>query len=515
MRKPHRFPDVIVTFLMVVGLAAIWIAWAPLQWGGEVSYVLVTGNSMEPGLHKGDLAIVRSAAAYQVGDIVTYHDAEMNVNVIHRIINQQDDHFILKGDNNSWVDAYHPEQGEIIGKLWVFLPQFGQVVKWVRSPVPMALTIGLLGGLFMFKIPQQKRTNQNKNKDMAAFYRMGQVEMGFYTSGVVVLVCLGLAIFAFSRQVLRQADMIKYQHTGVFSYTAAGIPGIYDHDSVSSGEPLFTKLTCSINLGFDYSVESTQPASISGVQQLIALVSDDQSGWQRTIPLTPATDFSGNAFSTRADIDLCQVQSLVSSFEQQTGIHLNTYTFAVIAKVASSGTLSGQEFQDTFEPRLVFKFDSTHFYLIKKSGETDPLKVIQPGALKSAALVDNSIAWLGMDLSVRNLRVISTSGLVLGLVGLGVVGWFYFRAARRSQANAIRLKYSHLLVNVAEGDLKSSAPMIDVASIEDLARMAERQNLNILHLEGWANHPAHSYFVQNNGATYRFVTSDTGGAGSS
>jgi hypothetical protein len=44
---------------------------------------------------------------------------------------------------------------------------------------------------------------------------------------------------------------------------------------------------------------------------------------------------------------------------------------------------------------------------------------------------------------------------------------------------------------------------MEVASIDDLARLAERQNAMILHLAG---KPEPTYFVQIEGMTYRYVT---------
>ncbi len=58
---------------------------------------MINGISMEPNYHTGDLVLVRQASDYQVGDMVTYHDAQMNANIIHRIIGIKGDHFILQG----------------------------------------------------------------------------------------------------------------------------------------------------------------------------------------------------------------------------------------------------------------------------------------------------------------------------------------------------------------------------------------------------------------------------------
>lgn len=78
---------------------------APLQFGGQTAYVIVSGNSMKPVFHRGDLAILRTATDYQSGDIVTYRHPTIGP-VIHRIISQDGDRFIFKGDHNTWTDAY-------------------------------------------------------------------------------------------------------------------------------------------------------------------------------------------------------------------------------------------------------------------------------------------------------------------------------------------------------------------------------------------------------------------------
>jgi signal peptidase I len=149
MEKSRSLLAIILNIILMIGLAAIWIIFAPTSLGGRVSYVIVNGISMEPGYHLGDLTIMRKALTYQIGDVVTYRDAEMQAYVIHRIIGVDQGQFILKGDNNSWIDAYRPTHEEIIGKLWIYIPKLGKTFKWLRAPLNMALTIGLLGGGLM------------------------------------------------------------------------------------------------------------------------------------------------------------------------------------------------------------------------------------------------------------------------------------------------------------------------------------------------------------------------------
>ena len=166
MSKSPPIPAVIANILLAISLLLLWVAFAPTRLGGQVTYVIVNGISMEPGYHLGDLTVMRKADSYQVGDIVTYHDADMQAYVIHRIIRVEQDHYVLQGDNNSWIDAYHPTNEEIIGKLWIYIPKLGKLFKWLRSPLNMALTMGLLGGLLMASMmlkPSARRKSKSRS----------------------------------------------------------------------------------------------------------------------------------------------------------------------------------------------------------------------------------------------------------------------------------------------------------------------------------------------------------------
>ena len=503
MRKLPRFPVMILNFIMVAGLAAIWMAFAPLKIGGDASYVMINGNSMEPGFHKGDLAIVKTASSYEVGDIVTYHDAQLGAFVIHRIIGTQQDHYILKGDHNSWVDVYHPTLKEIVGKLWIHLPQFGGTLLWLRLPANMALIAAVLGGILMTNMKvQSKTTGKNKKKPVAN--SGGWLEMALYALGFIALLFLGLSILAFIRPVTRLADSIKYKQTGVFFYSAAGTPGVYDTDTLRSGEPIFPKLTCSVNVGFVYNLASAQLQDVSGSQQLNAYVTDEQSGWQRTIPLNPETTFSGNSYSTMATINLCQVQDLVAAVEQQTGFRPGTYTLTISPHVAITANAAGQTVSDTFESKLIFNFDKVHFYL-SANKDTDPLRLSVDGLVASTATQANTISALGFEFMVLDLRILGLAGLALAFSGLLILGWYYLDVSRRSQDALIHIKYGALLVEVFDRGFETISSVIDVTSIEDLAKLAERQNAMILHM---TRDFAQYYLVQSEGATYRYVISD-------
>jgi signal peptidase I len=503
MRKSWRSPAIITNLILAVSMAAIWIAFAPAALGGQVSYVMVNGISMEPGYHLGDLTILRKAAAYQVGDVVTYRDAEMQAYVIHRIIGVDQDHFILKGDNNSWIDAYRPTYEEIIGKLWFHVPKLGKTFKWLRAPLNMALTIGLLGGILMAGTIKPSQRGQKKSSPIGNF--SGTLEAGLYLFAFCALVFLGLSVFAFIRPLTRTADKVEYQQESHFSYSATGTPVIYDTEMVRSGEPVFPRLTCFLNISFTYNVLGDRLQGVSGSHQLMARVMDEQSGWQRTIPMNQRTAFNGNSFATTSTLDLCQIVSLVNTLKQETGLRANNFTLEIIPQVVMTASAEGNQIADSFEPQLVFRFDEVHFSLSTPKGQDDPLYASKQSSAENSNLQPNTFSMLGWQPAVGTIRVIGLLGLGLSLGGLLILGFRLLMTAQQSQEAMIHLRYGGLLVNVYERALEPASMLIDVTTIDELAKLAERNNTVMLHM---TLNFLHCYLVQCNGITYRYVFSN-------
>jgi len=77
-------------------------------------------------------------------------------------------------------------------------------------------------------------------------------------------------------------------------------------------------------------------------------------------------------------------------------------------------------------------------------------------------------------------------------------------SARQSQEASISLRYGPLLVNVYERDFAPAAMLIDVTTIDELAKLAERHSTVILHM---TFNFLHCYLVQCSGITYRYVFS--------
>ena len=502
MKQSQRRPSIFSNIVLFAGLVVIWSAFAPAKFGGQASYVMVNGISMEPGYHTGDLVIVRKTRTYQVGDVVTYRDAELGAFVIHRIISIEQGQFVIKGDNNSWLDVYHPTQEEIIGKQWIHVPKVGRTMQWLRKPINLSLTVVLFGGVLMVSMTKPPQRGKRKNNPSGNFG--GMLEGGLYLFGFFAMVFLGLSILGFARPITRQVDKIQYQQESLFSYSAAGTPIIYDTDVVRSGEPVFPRLTCFLNIAFTYNLLGNQLQGVAGSHQLIARVMDEQSGWQRTIPMNQKTTFRGNSFSTLSALDLCQIVSLVNTLKQETGLRASTYTLEIIAQMDMTANADGNQITDSFEPKLVFQFDEVHFSLSTPKGQDDPLRLSKQSSANNSNLEANTLSIVGWNPTIQTVRVIALLGLALSLSGLLMIGFRIFTMAQQSQEALIRLRYGALLVNVYEREFEPGSRLIDVTTIDELAKLAERHNTVMLHM---TINFLHYYVVQCNGVTYRYVFS--------
>src|SRR6478752_2095403 len=113
-------------------LAAVWVLW-PIGLGGGTVYVTTHGISMQPRFHTGDLAILRAADHYSVGDVVAYESPTLKTTVMHRIVALDGQRFVIQGDNNSWLDPDHPSRDLVLGKLWLRIPRGGTALATLQS----------------------------------------------------------------------------------------------------------------------------------------------------------------------------------------------------------------------------------------------------------------------------------------------------------------------------------------------------------------------------------------------
>lgn len=66
--------------------------------------VLITGNSMEPTLHKGDVVLTHDTDSIDKGDVAVFYSPDRGQEVAHRVVETTEDGYITQGDNNPSTD---------------------------------------------------------------------------------------------------------------------------------------------------------------------------------------------------------------------------------------------------------------------------------------------------------------------------------------------------------------------------------------------------------------------------
>ena len=139
----------LVSFSLVV---AWFVLLRPVALGGPAAYEIVSGHSMEPLLHTGDLVITKGASTYAVGDLIAFHVPAGQTGagsvVIHRIVGGDGaSGFVVKGDNKATPDTWQPKASDVIGRSWIALPGSGDVLLTLRRPIVVG---ALAAGVFAF-----------------------------------------------------------------------------------------------------------------------------------------------------------------------------------------------------------------------------------------------------------------------------------------------------------------------------------------------------------------------------
>jgi signal peptidase len=156
----------ILSMVLVLAGCVFWAMFLrPQSLGGSAGYVLVSGHSMNPLYHTGDMILVRRHSSYKIGDIIAYKvpkgDAMAGAQVIHRIIGGNPTHgFVVQGDNRTAPDVWRPKQGDIVGSAALQIPQAVVVLQYLRSPV----LLGILAASFVFVFFLTNGKNEEKGE---------------------------------------------------------------------------------------------------------------------------------------------------------------------------------------------------------------------------------------------------------------------------------------------------------------------------------------------------------------
>lgn len=150
-------------------VAAASFMW-PAVLGGSSQVIAVHGHSMEPTYFSGDLVVLDTEAAPEIGNVIVFHipqdepaDGQL---VVHRVVGVRDDGtYITQGDNAANPDVFLTTRADIVGSPRFSVPHGGQAIATVGSPIGLA---AVTGGLCTVLLWPRKQTSQVVVEDESA-----------------------------------------------------------------------------------------------------------------------------------------------------------------------------------------------------------------------------------------------------------------------------------------------------------------------------------------------------------
>lgn len=497
MMRRARWTVGTVAIVAVVG----WMWFLPVSLGGQTNYVSTYGNSMEPGFHTGDLAVLRPSPNYEVGDVVGYHSGLLQTTVMHRIVAVENGLYTFKGDNNSWLDTEQPTKEKLIGKLVLQVPHGGLWLERLTSPPVLGLiAFALVAGGGTAVTSRNRRRNRRTAVSRHISDRFAAPAASSSPSlsslsptvraaaaGTALLGILGTALGALAWTGPLEESSLAAVKSGTsmqFSYTAdVGRSAAYDGTTATSPDPVFRKLANSVDVDFSYHGD---PGTIAVAAELTT-----PGGWRSTVPLTGPQSFTGNSYEGTVALDLKALEAKADAAAAVTGLGAAPVSIALVPRVT---TKSGAEFRPELQLSL------TPLQLSLTGGE-QALTVADSSTSQRTVMAPRAIGFNGWTISAATARAVSAILLLAVIIAAAVLLVVARRTAPLDEAAVIRRRYASILVRVHPMTAPQGRPVIDVTSFATLAKLAERYGLLVLH---WTRSGVETFIVQDESTTYRY-----------
>lgn len=142
----------ILSTMVLISMILLALLLAGPYLAGLKTYAVVSG-SMEPTLHVGSLAYVKTTDASEIkeGDIITFLMSGSSMVATHRVvsIDESNREFTTKGDANNTQDA-PISFDRLVGKTLISIPYLGYLTMFIKTKQGMVLAVCILTLMILF-----------------------------------------------------------------------------------------------------------------------------------------------------------------------------------------------------------------------------------------------------------------------------------------------------------------------------------------------------------------------------
>ena len=503
---------IVALVVVLAALVGAFAALAPPELGGSTRYVILDGSSMAPSLREGDLAVIRPQKAVEKGDVVLYHHPGLGVHVLHRVVRSSGDTFVLKGDNNDFLDDVRPTADEIEGQLWFSLPRVGSAITWARQPLHAALIVFVLafvalGGGSALARTRRRASQRGRTPAMRIERRAthrpqnrgpAKLTLGI---GLVGLALFGLLAFASLSRPSTRTETVPdaYSHVGTFSYGASVAESdVYPDGLVDTGDSVFLQLVPALDIAFDYRLEADVPSDVQGTVELAAVVSDGV-GWERRVPIGESAELVGTAARATGSVDLAALADIVQEMRDLTGSGTTTFGLAIVADVEVRGRVGDEPVSQALSPEAPLLLDPVS---VRPNGSGGDTKLFSTRRGETITIrTPSSMSLGGVRLSVVDARRLALIGLlVAGLISIaGAVASLYMRSG--GESSRIVSLFGDRMITITCPPAIEATNVTEISDAESLYRIAEHYDRIVLH---WREGRGHVFQVDEGGSAYRY-----------
>lgn len=479
--------------LLAVLATAAWLLW-PSALGGGTTLVQTHGNSMEPDFRTGDLAVLRAAVDYEVGDVVAFRSSDMGTTVMHRIVAREGDHFLTQGDNNSWLDPGTLAPSDVLGRLWFGIPGGGDVLAVLRTPLVLALlalTVGAAMWWFQLR-PGRSGGRTRRTPSMPVRARARQVAVG--ATVLAALSATGAAVLLLVPATGTTARTVQVDQRGSWSYSGTAAEGItYPSGTLTTGDPVYTALVRTLAVRFDVEVDAAALEHVAGDLRLdVTMAAPD--GWAVPLHRGAPAEVDGGVVSSVVSIDLVGALDLLQRHYAEVGGGGGAATLTVAPVGEVHGAVAGRPFTAAEMPALPLVLDPI---ALRLTGAPDELlEPIAQTAVTVEEVSSHRFPVFGLPVPVGPARVVTVVialGAALVAAAAARMGWH----RSRSTVDEFLVRHAGRILEVRSFTL--GATVIDVTDPEALHMVAERLDSLVLHHTGPYGH---LFAVQDADTTY-------------
>jgi signal peptidase I len=507
-------------------LAALWLLW-PISLGGGTTYVATHGISMQPRFHTGDLAVLRPAATYEVGDVIAYRSATLHTTVMHRVVARDGDRFVTRGDNNSWQDPDHPTPTDVLGRLWLRVPHGGTALGQLTSPAVLG-GIGIAVTSVVASIrtqPSRRRRRRHRQGrpegarpvgrplrtrptpadtdargERAAFSvttRARSRQTAVAAAAVAVLAAVGGGVLLLLPATQSETRSAQVTERGQYSYAGTAVQGTtYPSGRIVTGDPVYTRLLRNLTVTLDDVVQGDDLSGVGGDLHLdVSLASPD--GWSAPLGAGAPAPLLGGKASAAVALDPLAAAGVLARHYAEVGQSAGDVKLVVTPVLRMTGTVAGRPVALKPLPPLSFTLGSTALRLADAGDAALAPSVTTTATVQ--AQVPRRLPVLSASIPLGLARALSAVVLVVGLAVAAVAGWIG-RSRRRDPADEFLVRHADRILDVAA--FTPGSTVIDVSDPEALSRVAGRLDGILLHHTG---PEGHTLAVRDNETTYRHV----------